>query len=43
MLGAIVGDVIGSPYLLDPVMNIYMSPDLAQTARDFCDRFAIPV
>lgn len=42
MLGAIVGDVIQRT-LLDPVMNIYRSPDPAQTAREFCDRFTIPV
>jgi ADP-ribosylglycohydrolase len=30
-------------HLLQPVLDIYMSPDLADTAMVFCERFNVPV
>jgi len=27
--------------LLDPVMNVYLSPDLADVTLNFCDRFGV--
>ena len=30
-------------HLLQPVLDIYMSPDLADTALAFCDRFNVPL
>jgi ADP-ribosylglycohydrolase len=30
-------------HLLDPVLNIYLSPDLADVTRAFCERFGVPL
>ena len=30
-------------HLMDPVLNIYMSPDLADVAKTFCERFSVPL
>jgi ADP-ribosyl-[dinitrogen reductase] hydrolase len=43
--GAIAHALYGGvpKHLLDPVLNIYLSPDLADMSREFCERFGVPL
>lgn len=43
--GAIAHAFYGAipPHLLAPVLDIYMSPDLADTSLKFCKQFGIPL